>query len=208
MKNPLRNPSAHVLAAAAVWLALAGFVSAQAWAPTRVEAEVKDVKIIMQKTPEFNANVSDNKKDGKRREWLEVEVEFETRSDSKIGIVPDLMIQYYLGVKGVQQQVLADSYTYRNIVDKEESFAIIYVSPTALTQVAGEMGKFKESDVVAWGVELLYKGRVVATASSASNNAWWNQTQATRTPGLLMPKERTPFQLLWIDRHAEAILNR
>ena len=201
-----------IFAALALWLAtsLSGF--AQSWAPTQVQAKVDDVNIIMQKTPEFSAQVSDNKKDGKRREWLEMEVEFETKSDSKIGVVPELLIQYYVVVKAVGErgavpQMLTDSYKYRNVVDDEEAFSIVYVSPTGLTQITGEPGKFKESDVLGWGVEILHNGRVIATASSESNKPFWNTTQAARVTGLLVPKERTPFQLLWLDRHAEAILN-
>ncbi len=207
MKTSLRSLTPALCSLTAIWLVSSGTSFGQAWAPTRVEAKIDDVAIIMQKTPEFAAQVSDSKKDGKRREWLEVEIAFETKSDSKIGIVPEVLIQYYLAVKGVEQQILTDSYKYRNIIDGEEAFSIVYVSPTALTQIAGDIGKFKDSDVVAWGVEILHNGRVVATASSSGNKPWWTATQAARTTGLLMPKERTPFQLLWIDRHAEAILN-
>lgn len=211
MKSLLR-PTHPFFISLAAFLCGASVVSAQSWAPTQVKAEVKDVSVMMQKTPEFNAQVSDNKKDGKRREWLEMEIEFETISDSKIGVIPEILIQYYVVVKavgerGVVPQMLTDSYKYRNVVDKEESFAIIYVSPTGLTQLAGEPGKFKESDVVGWGVEILHNGRVVSTASSEGNKPFWNTTGAGRVTGLLMPKEKTPFQLLWIDRHAEAILN-
>tara|TARA_R110002096_G_scaffold91625_10_gene207315 strand:+ start:9268 stop:9888 length:621 start_codon:yes stop_codon:yes gene_type:complete len=206
MKSLLRLPSTLLLTLTALLLAQS-FSFGQAWAPTQVAADIKDVNIIMQKTPQFDAQVSDSKKDGKRREYLEVEVEFETKSNSKIKIVPELMIQYYLAVKGIEQQVLTDSYRYRNIEDDEEAFSIVYVSPASLTQIAGEKGKFKESDVVAWGVEILYKGRVVATASSSGNKPWWTATNAQTTSGLMMPKEKTPFQLLWIDRHAETILD-
>ncbi len=184
-------------------IGLAGMVSAHAQGPTQVQAKVAGVKVIMQKTPVFTAAGVETKKDGKLREWLEVEVEFETRSDSKVGVIPEVMVQYYLAVKGATQQILTDSFTYTNVIDKEPAYAVVYVSPTGLTRVNGEMGKFKAGDVVAWGAEVLFNGRVVGSFSSSGGD-WWTTAQAQRVSGLLLAKENTPFHLLWIDRHLEA----
>ncbi len=174
-------------------------------APTQVEAKIENIKAIIQKTPEFQATVSDSKKDPRRREWLEVEVEFETKSNSPIGIVPEVLVQYYVAVEGAgrQIQVLSDSYTYTNVVDGEESFVVVYVSPYSLARVNGEMGGFKLRDVKALGVEILFNGRVVAEGAEGLRERWWTQTQAPRKGGLLSPKEQTPFSLLWIDRYLE-----
>lgn len=187
-------------------LLLASGVTASAQsAPTQVQAQIKDITVMMQKTPQFNASTSDNKKDGKRREWLEIEVEFETRSDSDIGIVPEVLVQFYAAVKDSSGQalVLSDSYTYLNVVDKEESFAIVYSSPAALTSISGEIDKFREGDVLAAGVEILYQGRVIAEEGVRQPAGWWTKTQASRVTGKLAAKEDTPFGLLWIDRHLQ-----
>jgi len=62
-------------------LTFAGALMAQG--PTQVFAKVNDMKVIMQKTPVFTAAGVEMKKDGKLREWLELEIEFETKSDSE-----------------------------------------------------------------------------------------------------------------------------
>lgn len=185
------------------------FASAQSIpAPTQVQAEIEDLKVVMQKTPEFSANTSDNKKDGKKKEWLELEIEFETKSDSRIGLIPELTVTYYVLVKGAAAgangtTVLTDTFTYTNILDKEEQFAIVYVSPSKLTALTAKPDSFKESDVAMWGVEMLYNGRVVGEGSSGGKQ-WWNDPRAPgKTTGFLTPKEKTPFGLLWIDRHVE-----
>jgi hypothetical protein len=171
-------------------------------APTAVKAKILKVTPLLEKTPEFTAATSDNKKDPRRREWLEVEVEFETTSDSRIGIIPELTISYYVPVAGAAPTVLTGSFTYSNIQDKEKNFAVVYVSPHGLTRLMGEPNKFKLSNLAKQGVgvEILYQGRVVAEFPETK---WWTAASATRTTDLLLPKEKTPFGMLWIDRHIE-----
>lgn len=192
------------LLVAAVSLAWVGQLRAQQGqqipAPTRVTAQIMEVKPIMQKTPEFQAVTSESKKDPKRREWLELEMEFKTESDSRVGILPELTISYYLAVKGSTPQVLTGTFTYANVVDKEPNFAVVYVSPNGLTRIAGEPNKFRVGDVVKVGVEILYQGRVVAESDKSK---WWTTVNAPKTDGLLLPKEKTPFGMLWLDRHVE-----
>lgn len=184
-----------------VWMGCLEKARAQFPAPTVVKADIQDVKVVMQRTPEFAGSTSENKKDPKKREWLELEVEFKTVSDSAVGLIPELMISYYVLVDGVTRQVLNGSFTYTNIVDKEDNFAVVYVSPNGLTRLAGEPNKFRLGDVKAWAVEILYKGRVVAESPDMKKfNAAASIPRAT---DLLLPKEKTPFELLWIDRHVE-----
>jgi hypothetical protein len=205
MKSNSTICSPLLLQIAAV-VAMSGVAFAQAQTgPTQVAVQISDMKVIMQKTPVFNALGVEAKKDGKLREWLEIELEFETRSDSKVGVVPELLVQYYLAVKGATPQIITDSFTYTNVVDKEPAFAVVYVSPTGLTRLNGEMGKFKATDVVAWGAEVLFNGRVVGQFSSGGKD-WWTSAPQPRVPGLLMAKEDTPYRLLWIDRHLEVNL--
>jgi len=88
-----------------------------------------------------------------------------------------------VAVKGATPQILTDSFTYTNVIDKEPAYAIVYVSPAGLTSVNGEMGKFKVSDAVVWGAEVLYNGRVIGTFSSGAPE-WWTKgspAQSRRT---------------------------
>lgn len=184
----------------AMWLVGMLGAWAQIPAPTRVSADVEEPVVIMQKTPEFQAVTSESKKDPKRREWLELEVKFQTVSDSKVGIIPEITITYYLLMKGVERQVITGSFNYANIVDKEDNYAVVYVSPQGLTRIAGEPNKFRVGDVQAAAVEIVYQGRVVAETSAAKS---FNATALPRSGEFLLPKEKTPFGMLWIDRHVE-----
>jgi hypothetical protein len=174
----------------------------QASGPAQVNIKVSELKLAMQKTPVFTAAGVEAKKDGKAREWLEAEIEFEAATAPRGAVIPEVMVQYYFAVKGTTPQIITDSFTYTNVLDKEPSFAVVYVSPTGLARVNGEMGKFKVSDVVAWGAEVLFNGRVVGQFSN-NGGAWWTSAPQPRVSGLLMAKEDTPYRLLWIDRHLE-----
>lgn len=178
--------------------------AADSAAPTAVKVEITDPpKIIMQKTPEFSAATSEVKKDGKRREWLELEVGFKTESNSRTGIVPELTITYYLLLQGAERerQVVSGTFAYANLLDKEQNFAVVYISPHGLTRVMGAPNKFRPADVQAMAVEFLYQGRVVAESPDAKKFA--AASSLPKIGDLLLPKEKTPFGLLWIDRHAE-----
>ncbi len=170
---------------------------------TQVKAELDKPEIAMQATPEFEASKVTRKATERPREWLEIEIPFELDSDSQIGIVPEVTMQFYVGVKGASSPLLlTDSFVYSNVPHKETLYSIIYVSPPSLARIAGGMDQFSERDVAAWGVEVLFNGRVVGVASS-SNSDWWSANQAPRVTGFLWPKEDTPFRMLWIDRHVE-----
>jgi len=173
---------------------------------SQVQADLDDPVMEMQPTPEFEASKVNAKRTERSREWLEIELPFKLESDSQIGIVPEITIQYYFGVRGPGNTtfMLSDAFTYQNVPDDEMVYSIVYVSPPSLARIAGGMGEFDiRSNIGAWGVEILHNGRVVAAASSAGRDPWWNAFTGPRVPGFLMPKEKTPYQMLWIDRHVE-----
>ncbi|MEO0445628.1 MAG: Amuc_1102 family pilus-like protein [Verrucomicrobiota bacterium] len=203
-----RRPSTCTVFALTILMGIMA-LQAQVPAPTKVAVDVKEVEAIMQKTPEFQFSVSDSKKDGKRKEWFELEIEFETKSDSKIKQIPELQVAYYLAIASpAGNQIYTGQFNYTNIIDDEENFSVVYISPAGLTRIAGEPRKFRLGDVKAWGVEFLYQGRVVGGDVSSGNiqSPWWAAGAASQYPrvaGLLLPKEKTPFRLCWIDRHVE-----
>lgn len=172
---------------------------------TQVKANIEDAEVAMQNTPEYEAGNVKEKRSPRTREWLEIEVPFEfTESDSKIGIIPEISLRFYVAVVGAGNQgyILTDTFNYTNIPDDGANFAVVYVSPSSLARIAGGFGEFDEGDVKAWGVELLFNGAISGVASSGGRD-WWNSAGGTRLPGFLMPKEKTPFNNLWVDRHVE-----
>lgn len=186
---------------------LSGITNAQELTARQAEVELKDVSVQMMKTPEYAAQTSDSKKDPKKREWLEVEVEIETKSDSPIKIIDNLVFKYYIAVVGEgANYILSDNITYENIPDDERIFTVVYVSPWSLARLAGGLDEFAERNVAAVGVEVLFNGERKALYSS-NNSEFWNTGAAVqRKQGMILAKEKSPFQFLWIDRHAAARL--
>lgn len=200
MKKSARNYRLATLSLVLAAFGCATIASAQ----TAVQVELaRKPEIAMQKTPEYQAQVSDSKKDPKKREWLEIEFQFEAKvpNDDKLGIVEELSFQYYVMLDGLEgPTMLSDTVNYQNIPAGEEVYSIVYVSPSSLARVVGAKDRFALSNVKGWGVEVLFKGRVVAEAAEPAGR-WWEGRQPLT--GLLLPKEKTPFQLLWVDRHVE-----
>lgn len=187
---------------------LTGIAVAQQLTARQAKVEIDGVKAIMQKTPEYGAQTSDSKKEPKRREWLEVEVAYETDSDSPIGMIDNLLFKYYIAVKGEgANYILTESVTYENIPDKEEMYSVVYVSPWSLARMTGEVGRFREADVVAVGVEILFNGERKDVYSSTNAEFWNSGGNFQRPQGMILPKEKSPFAYLWIDRHAPAKLS-
>ena len=171
------------------------------------KVEIDEVAAQMLKTPEYSAQTSDSKKTPKRREWLEVELGFETASDSPIGIIDSLLVKYYIAIKGeAGNYILEESVTYENIPDKEEIYASVYVSPWSLARIGGGLDEVKESDVVSVGCQILFNGQVVAEGGAKLWEA--ANAQVQRPQGMILPKEKTPFAYLWTDRHVSAKLDR
>ncbi len=171
---------------------------------TQVEAEVEDAEIIMQNSPDIEASDVKEKRSPRTRQWLEIEVPFELKSNSRIGIVPEITMKFYIAVRGAGSSgyVLTDSFTYANIPDDETVYSILYVSPSSLARIAGGFDQFDDGDVASWGVELLFNGERIDGASSTGRD-WWSSFAGTRINGFLLPKEKTPFSVLWVDRHVE-----
>ncbi|MFT5469726.1 MAG: hypothetical protein ACI8UO_004848 [Verrucomicrobiales bacterium] len=189
---------------------LADIATAQELTATQAAVEIKNVKAQMMKTPEYQGTTSDSKKDPKRREWFEIEIEIETKSDSKIGMIDNLVFKYYLAVKGAEKvnYILTENITYENIPDDEQIYTVVYVSPWSLARMAGGLDEFTERDVVAIGCEVLFNGERKGLYSSTNTEFWNSGGSFVRKQGMILPKEKSPFQFLWIDRHLGARLDR
>ena len=210
LKNPMKLNSRYLklvaLVAVGCW-ATCPLLHAQNINLGDVKAEIGEVEVEMQGTPEIEASGVKEKRSPKKREWLEVELQFETETDSPIGMIPELQINYYLAVDGVQPSVLTESIAYQNVPDREEVYAVVYVSPAGLARIAGGLDKFSKGDVKAVGAELLINGQIVAAYSSQGRSPWWRETSVPRLTGMILAKEKTPYSVLWVDRHVESKQN-
>ena len=166
----------------------------------QVKVDVKDINVETMQTPQF-AYDGESKKLPSAKEWVEIEVEFEAEGTFKDGFVPELEFTFYVVMDDEAKTMLVERVTYVNILQKEEIFANVFVSPTTVMKLTGS--EATSSSVVAGvAVEIRFQGALVGgDTTQKSGGSWW-QTRP-QTAGMLLRKSRTPFAILWTDRYAE-----
>ncbi len=184
----------------------AALVTAFVMAPVEAKAQqikvdIKDVNVETMPTPQF-AYQGESKRLPSAREWIEVEVEFEVESanrDQKY--VDDVEFTYYVVMNDDKNTMLVERVTHINVPVKSEIFSNVFVSPSTIVNLTGSEAS-SASVVQAVAVEVRFQGALVGgEATDKASTKWW-QTMA-RTEGLLLPKNETPFAILWTDRYAE-----
>jgi len=160
------------------------------------------VEFDVQPTPVFEAGGGGkSKKIPRQKGWLEVDVEFEVKAGNKEGVVADLQFRYYIAVKGEDgTRLLVGDVNHVNMLEGDALYSVVYVSPATLGKVTGKYGDFQPSSVNAVAVEVSYNGRVIGTESTGGNGRWWESLSAEQG---VLPKSKTPFALLWMDRYAD-----
>lgn len=187
----------------AVVLGFGSVFSASAQQVQVDSVKVESVKYETQPTPQFEAGNVKSKDIPNPRDWLEVEVEFEVEASQREAIIPELLFRYYVAVQAEDgsTKVLTGDVTHANMVSGEKYFSSVYVSPMTLGKLTGDYRKFQPAAIKAVAVEVLFNG-VSKGGKSEGGPAgrWWEQT--ANEAGVL-PKDKTPFSLLWTDRYAD-----
>lgn len=164
--------------------------------------KVKKVSFDMQPTPVYEVSGGvKSKKVPRTKNWLEVEVEFEVKAGNKEGIVADLQFRYYIAIKGEDgTRMLMGDVNHVNMLEGEKLFSVVYVSPTTLGKLTGKYRGFQPSSIESVAVEVSHNGRVIGGESTRGSGRWWEQLSAEQG---VLPKGKTPFALLWMDRYAD-----
>ncbi len=140
------------------------------------------------KTPEFQIVGGQNKR-SKNREWLEVEVAYETKPEE----IDELTFKYTIMV---EKKLLDGEVTYVNIPKDREHYAVMYVSPRTLEKLTGGHPLTPASIENVW-VEVLHSGMSLDKAAFKPTAI----PNAPHLPGLVLSKEQTPFAPLFYDRY-------
>lgn len=164
--------------------------------------KVKKIEYDVQPTPLFQTGGGvKSKKVPRQKSWLEVEVEFEVKAGNKEGIVNDLQFRYYIAVAGQEgTRLLMGDVTHVNMLEGDKLYSVVYVSPATLGKLTGKYTGFQKSAIKSVAVEVSYNGRVIGGESTAGSGRWWESLTAEQG---VLPKGKTPFALLWIDRYAD-----
>jgi hypothetical protein len=195
---PRRNPSKQPVPAmkAFVFSIAALFaISCVADAQTPVgpgSVKLGKVQPSVVKTPEFQLTSGPQKR-SKSKDWLEVEVEFETQPE----MIDELTFKYTIAIEG---KLLDGEVTHVSIPKGKDHFSVMYVSPSALAKLTGNKPLTGASIENVW-VDVLHQGQKLAPTANYKPGAPKNVPHLT---GMVLNKDQTPFAPLFYDRY-EAI---
>ena len=173
---------------------------------------VSKAKVIfeMQQTPEFSV-AGPRAKKVTPLEWLEIEVELDVKTRAKSGYIDQLDAEFFVGVRDANDSgkpvLLSGKFAFVEVrAAEEKAWLSAYVSPAALAKATGK-NKPGKSDIVAVAVSVSGAGLVKPLAESfgvplkREGPQWWEAASLRREEGLVLPKSKTPFSVLWTDRY-------
>jgi hypothetical protein len=174
--------------------AVIGFLGSSAMAQTSLRpGDVKITKVLpsVVKTPEFQVTGGQNKR-YKLGQWLEVEVEFETKPED----IEELTFRYTVLV---EKKLLDGEVTHVNIPKGRDHYSVMYISPRSLEKLTDGKALSPASIENVW-VEVSRSGQVLHKESLKPGLA----PNLQHLAGMILNKSETPFAPLYFDRY-EAI---
>ncbi len=156
------------------------------------DVKLGKVQPAMVKTPEFSLTSGPQKR-SKPGDWLEVEIEYETKPED----VDELTFTYTIMV---EKKLLVGQVTHINIPKGREHYSVMYVSPRSLLKLTGGKALTAGSIENVW-VSVERQGVKLDAPATLKPGAIPNVAQV---PGLVLNKDETPFAPLFYDRY-EAI---
>ena len=178
-----------LLVAAALF---AGFLarSADAQVPVGPGAvKMGKVQVEVVSTPEYQLS-SGPKKRSESKQWLEVEVEFDTVPP----MIDELTFKYTIMIG---KSLLDGEVTHVNIPQQKSHFSVVYVSPSAIARLTG--GKpLNAGNVENIWVDVSKSGQKLAQTVTLKASAMPNLPHLS---GMVLNKMETPFAPLFYDRY-------
>ena len=176
----------YLLSAAAIFGLI---LSASAQAPLRPgDVKIDKVQPAVVKTPEFQFQGGTQKR-SKPGDWLEVEVDFETKAE----MIDELTFAYKILING---KLLNGEVTHINIPKGREHFSVAYVAPRSLESVmAGK--QLTAAAIQGIWVDASRQGQVLANNGTVKTAV----PNVPQLPGLVLNKSQTPFAPLFWDRY-------
>lgn len=149
------------------------------------------IKPEIVKTPDFSIKSGPEKR-SKSGDWLEIEVEFETKAEE----IDEITLQYTVMF---ENKLLDGQVTHVTIPKGREHYSVMYVSPRALEKLTGGKAVTAGNVQNVW-VVASKQGQILDQAA-IKNIAIPNLPHIN---GLILNKAETPFAPLYFDRY-EAI---
>lgn len=143
------------------------------------------------KTPEFSLSSGPTKR-SKNADWLEVEIEYETKMD-----IDELTFKYTLQIEG---KLLDGEVSYVAVSKDREHYAVMYVSPKAIKQLTGGKALTGASIENVW-VEVTRQGQKLDPLTASFKPGV--PKNVAHVAGFVLRKDQTPFAPLFYDRYEE-----
>lgn len=159
-------------------------------APSPGSVKIGKVSPAVVRSPEYQLAGGVNKR-SKNGEWLEMEVDFETKPE----MIDELTFKF---TALVEKTLITGEVTCVNITKGREHYVVMYLSPKAINRLTKGKPLNASSIENVW-VEVGYQGMRL-DAASFKPGAVPNLPQVT---GLLLNKSETPFAPLFYDRYVE-----
>lgn len=150
--------------------------------------KISKVQPAIVKTPEYQITGGQNKR-YKLGDWLEVEVEYETKPED----IDELTFKFTILF---ERKLLDGEVTYINIAKGRDHYAVMYVSPKNIDRLTGGKALTPGSIENVW-VEISKQGQVLDKSSFKPGNP----PNLPHVAGLVLPKDETPFGPLYYDRY-------
>lgn len=186
--------------------------------PPEKLVDFKDIKIQVQKTPDFTLKGGTTDKRVRPKDWIEIEPEFRTEQpagDKKAEVVPELTFKYYVFLNSSVKEnarILTAEVVHTNVPIDEATHSVVYISPSTIKRVTGKP-EGNVGLVSYFAVEVTSGGQTVGFYSKGpkgisknpneKDGKWWSAPSAPPQEPALLSKLKTPFAPLWGDYHAD-----
>ncbi|HYR58080.1 MAG TPA: Amuc_1102 family pilus-like protein [Chthoniobacteraceae bacterium] len=144
------------------------------------------------KTPEFSLSSGPTKR-SKLGQWLDVELEYETKPEE----IDELTFKFTILI---EKKLLDGEVTYVNIPKERNHYAVMYVAPRSLEKLTGGRPLTPASIENVW-VTVTHQGQELDKPAAFKPSQVPN---LPHLPGMVLNKDETPFAPLYYDRY-EAI---
>lgn len=161
----------------------------------RSDYAIKTIQPAVILSPEIQFTFGPQHPQGQAKQWLEVEVNFE----SDIDWTDELTVKYYILLAG---QCLTGDVTHIDIPRGRDLYSVMYVSPRTIARILNGR-PLNNLDIQDVGVQLVKQGQVLTTKSykAEGDQQWWQNMQ--QVTGEVLNKNQTPFAPLIWDRYEQ-----
>lgn len=188
--------------------------------PKEKLVEFKDIKVAVQKTPDFATKGTTTEKRWKPKDWMEIEPEFRVKrspNDKRAEVVPELTFKYYVFLNSStakeNARILTTEVVHTNVAIDEVAHSVVYISPSTILRVTGRP-EGNSTLVSAYAVEVTKEGQTVGFFSKfggktvddpdeKAGGRWWEIKTAPPQEPALLSKPQSPFGPLWGDYHSD-----